>query len=145
VLKKTNILFLVFVSSLLLTSCNIFLSRSLRSDPGIHQESIQPFPDTLAAPEVIPDTLVPDSLEQLMDTLVPDSLIIPPDTLPDTLSILMVGDVMLGTNYPNAGYLPPGNNCRPLLEPVADILKDADISFCNLEGVFAGEKGTAKY
>jgi hypothetical protein len=53
-----------------------------------------------------------------------------------TLSIIGVGDIMLGTDFPNRNYMPPGNNCMPLLNPVKDILGDADITFGNLEGCF---------
>jgi hypothetical protein len=76
-----------------------------------------------------------------------DTLLVPADTvihLPDTITLIMVGDVMLGTNYPSAQYLPPGNNCAPLLDSVRQYLLDADITFCNLEGVFAGDKGSPK-
>ncbi|NPA42865.1 MAG: CapA family protein [Chlorobi bacterium] len=54
----------------------------------------------------------------------------------DTLTLVAVGDIMLGTNYP-AGYLPPGNDCRPLLEEVKPYLRDADVTFGNLEGTFS--------
>lgn len=62
----------------------------------------------------------------------------------DTISIIGVGDIMLGTDYPSEKYLPPSNNCYPLLENVKGILQDADITFGNLEGVLAGENGTPK-
>ncbi len=62
----------------------------------------------------------------------------------ESISIVMVGDVMLGTNYPEASYLPAGNNCTPLLEPVKAFIREGDIRFCNLEGVFAGTQGVPK-
>lgn len=69
---------------------------------------------------------------------------IPEDSLktekskPDTVSIIGVGDMMLGTNYPTSpNYLPPGNDCSSLLAPVSDILRDADLTFGNCEGVFS--------
>ena len=49
------------------------------------------------------------------------------------ISIVAVGDIMTGTNYPSARYLPP-NGGATLLNPVEDILQDADITFGNLEG-----------
>jgi poly-gamma-glutamate capsule biosynthesis protein CapA/YwtB (metallophosphatase superfamily) len=64
--------------------------------------------------------------------------------LKDTITIVAVGDIMLGTNYPSAKYLPPNNNCYPLLSEVKPFLSEADIAFGNLEGVFAGEHGNAK-
>jgi hypothetical protein len=62
----------------------------------------------------------------------------------DTLSIIGVGDIMLGTDYPSSIYLPPGNNCTPLLEAVNHVLQDADITTGNLEGTFAGDSGKPK-
>lgn len=54
----------------------------------------------------------------------------------DTVSIIGVGDVMLGTPYPLRSYLPPNNDCSPLLVEVKDILQSADVTFGNLEGCF---------
>jgi poly-gamma-glutamate capsule biosynthesis protein CapA/YwtB (metallophosphatase superfamily) len=51
---------------------------------------------------------------------------------------------MPGTNYPDNRYLPPGNNCDALFAPVTGILRSADITFGNLEGVFCSEGGKAK-
>lgn len=48
------------------------------------------------------------------------------------LTIAAVGDIMLGTDYPLDRLPPPEVN---LLEPVADTLQQADITFGNLEGV----------
>lgn len=50
------------------------------------------------------------------------------------IRIVGVGDLMLGTAYPSRKYLPPNENCSPLLEDVKDYLSEADISFGNLEG-----------
>lgn len=51
------------------------------------------------------------------------------------VSIIGVGDIMLGTDFPSRDFLPP-NDGRDLLTPVQDILKGADIAFANLEGTF---------
>lgn len=56
--------------------------------------------------------------------------------LVDTLTVIGVGDIMLGTDYPSKSYLPPGNDCTPLLADVKSILQDADVTFGNLEGCF---------
>lgn len=53
-----------------------------------------------------------------------------------SISILGVGDVMLGTSFPSVKHLPPNNNCSKLLEDVAPVIMDADIAMCNLEGCF---------
>ena len=60
----------------------------------------------------------------------------------DTISFIAVGDIMLGTAYP-AGYLPP-NDGRNLLDPVKDILKNADVTFGNQEGALFDGVGTPK-
>ncbi len=51
---------------------------------------------------------------------------------------------MLGTDYPSADYLPPNKDCKPLLSAVKEELKDADLTFGNLEGSLAGSSGTPK-
>lgn len=48
------------------------------------------------------------------------------------LRVRAVGDVMLGTSEP-AGHLPPDGGAL-LLEAVAPLLRDADVTFANLEG-----------
>lgn len=63
--------------------------------------------------------------------------------LADTLTIIGVGDIMLGTNYPSAEYLPPANGAM-LLADVADVLRQADVTFGNYEGVIINEGGTPK-
>ncbi|EIJ43684.1 Bacterial capsule synthesis protein [Beggiatoa alba B18LD] len=59
----------------------------------------------------------------------------------ETVDIIGVGDMMLGTNYPVAELLPP-NQGRDLLANVQDILRNADVTFGNLEGVILDEGGT---
>jgi poly-gamma-glutamate capsule biosynthesis protein CapA/YwtB (metallophosphatase superfamily) len=60
----------------------------------------------------------------------------------DTITIIGVGDVMLGTSYPT-GYLPPDDG-RSLLSPVAPYLKSADVTFGNHEGSLFDGKGIPK-
>ncbi|MBL7978150.1 MAG: CapA family protein [Bacteroidetes Order II. Incertae sedis bacterium] len=60
----------------------------------------------------------------------------------DTISVIGVGDMMLGTNFP-AGFLPP-NDGRHLLKPVQHWLQDADLTFGNLEGVILTGEGQMK-
>ncbi len=61
----------------------------------------------------------------------------------DTITIIGVGDMMLGTNYPSAAYLPP-NDGKDLLKPVEEILCDADLTFGNLEGCLLTKGGHVK-
>ncbi|MEP2771903.1 MAG: CapA family protein [Fulvivirga sp.] len=64
--------------------------------------------------------------------------------LKDTVSIIGVGDIMMGTNFPEDHYLPP-NQGKDLLSDVDSILQSADITFGNLEGVILNEGGDPKY
>ena len=135
-------------------------------DPGLlpHMQSdtlLKPVPVKLAHPT--PDlwshynlTGIPDSL-QLSDTIVQQ---FPPPALTDSmlwshlyqdefleespLTIVGTGDIMLGTSYPNESYLPPGQDCSPILRPVHQVLQSGDLLFGNLEGVFCSEGGTPK-
>lgn len=60
----------------------------------------------------------------------------------DTITIIGVGDIMLGTSYPE-GYLPPDDG-KDLLTPVEKILQNATITFGNHEGTLFDGKGTPK-
>ena len=62
---------------------------------------------------------------------------------PDTISIIGVGDMMLGTNYPEDKYLPPDSG-KYLLDAVRETLKSADLTFGNLECVILNEGGDPK-
>lgn len=60
-----------------------------------------------------------------------------------TVTIIATGDIMLGTNYPRTSYL-PSNGGKDLLKDVEDILKNADVTFGNLEGTMFDGPGTPK-
>jgi hypothetical protein len=70
----------------------------------------------------------PDSI-----SLIHDSTIV---LVPKKIVITAVGDIMLGSSFPSAQFLPPHDNPYLLLESVADTLKASDITFGNLEGSF---------
>jgi poly-gamma-glutamate capsule biosynthesis protein CapA/YwtB (metallophosphatase superfamily) len=53
--------------------------------------------------------------------------------LPDSLCIAAVGDIMLGTSYPNNNTLPP-DSAKNSFKNILDELHDADVKFGNLEG-----------
>ena len=65
------------------------------------------------------------------------------DTLPecvakkDTVTIVAVGDVQLGTFYPDFKYLPSYEAVCCFLNDVKPALAGGDVTFCNLEGCFA--------
>lgn len=56
-----------------------------------------------------------------------------PPALPDSICIAAVGDMMLGTSYPDSTTLPPDSAVNSF-KPALDDLKSADITFGNLEG-----------
>ncbi len=60
----------------------------------------------------------------------------------DTLTIVGVGDIMMGTNYPE-NKLPSGNGAF-LMKDVESYLSDADVTFGNLEGTLLNTGGTPK-
>ena len=62
---------------------------------------------------------------------------------PDTFSLVAVGDIMMGTNFPRASYL-PADSGKWLWTDVKPYLQDADLTFGNLEGVILDEGGDAK-
>ncbi len=63
---------------------------------------------------------------------------------PDSVySIIMVGDMMLGTNYPSEASLPPDDGKFILSDP-AEILQSADVTIGNLEGTLLNKGGTPK-
>jgi Bacterial capsule synthesis protein PGA_cap len=92
--------------------------------------------DTLMVETPRPDTLI---VEEVQDSV----NIFAHRLLKDTISITAVGDMMLGTNYPNDSYLPP-NEGRGQLTKVDSLLNGSDILFGNLEGVILNEGGTHK-
>ncbi len=78
----------------------------------------------------------------LRDTLtLPEAL----DTVPPvrTYRVIGVGDIMLGTNYPSPSYLPPEDGAL-LLAEVRDTLRQADVTFGNLEGTMFDQGGRPK-
>lgn len=62
---------------------------------------------------------------------------------PKTVVLMGVGDLMLGSNYPSPNFLPK-NAGKDILQEVAPVLKKADITFGNLEGVILSANGTPK-
>lgn len=58
------------------------------------------------------------------------------------LDFAAVGDIMLGTNFPDNSTLP--NNPESLLKPADSLLLSADVTFGNAEGVFLNNGGESK-
>ncbi len=61
----------------------------------------------------------------------------------DTVTVIGVGDIMLGSNYPSDDYLPP-NKGADLMKEAHDILKNATVTFGNLEGTVLNNGGVVK-
>ncbi len=76
----------------------------------------------------------PDSTEVVTDTL--------EISLPTTIRIVGVGDVMPGSDFPDRKKF-PANNGEDLIHPqLLEIIRNADIAFCNLEGSIADDAPT---
>ncbi len=80
----------------------------------------------------IEDSTVLDAVA--IDSIIPEK--------EDTLTIVAVGDIMMGTDYPNTSSLPPSDG-KTLFKGVQQYLEPADLTFGNLEGVI-GRGGVAK-
>ena len=65
----------------------------------------------------------------------PPEAAVPTNPVEGKIRIKAVGDIMLGTDYPE-DRLPPDNG-EAQLAAVKDLLKDADVTFGNLEGALA--------
>ncbi|MFM8834596.1 MAG: CapA family protein, partial [Cytophagales bacterium] len=61
----------------------------------------------------------------------------------DTVTVIGVGDIMMGTNYPDNSGLPPQDG-KELMRAVESILQNADVTVGNLEGVLLDKGGIAK-
>ncbi|MBN2683120.1 MAG: CapA family protein [Bacteroidales bacterium] len=66
---------------------------------------------------------IKDSIDIIQDSVKTDR----------TIKIVGVGDLMIGTNFPNSSHLPP-NDGKDILVPAHKYLQPADVAFGNLEG-----------
>ncbi len=72
-----------------------------------------------------------DTLSIRKDTLVHTDTI---RTKADTLTLIGVGDIMMGTDFPEAAFLPPNDGATIFPDSIKTILRNADVTFGNLEG-----------
>lgn len=86
----------------------------------------------------------PNSPPASSDTIFWSYLYLDESSETTSLTIIGTGDIMLGTDYPSPSYLPPGQDCSPLLRPLHDLLQSGDVLFGNLEGGFCSTGGTPK-
>jgi poly-gamma-glutamate capsule biosynthesis protein CapA/YwtB (metallophosphatase superfamily) len=67
----------------------------------------------------------------------------PERAMPDTLTIAMTGDIMMGTTFPSV--MLPANDGKNLFRDVKDLLVNADLAVGNLEGALCdGGQSTKK-
>ncbi|MBX9851541.1 MAG: CapA family protein [Cytophagaceae bacterium] len=112
---------------------------SSTSDPAKSETTV--IKDSLPVEKAITDSGINKVKETVKDTVVPAPVKM---KRKDTISIIGVGDIMLGTTYPSdANYLAPDDG-KFLLKPVEHILKNADITFGNHEGTLFNGIGTPK-
>ena len=127
--KLSHILVAIGMVVILLNSCKPSQVSTSQKPPSADTTDIQTYYITSDG-----DTL--ESLEETVDINIHR-------LLKDTISVIGVGDIMMGTNFPSEKYLPPENGSR-LWREVNDLLNDADLTFGNLEGVVLDSGGTQK-
>lgn len=62
----------------------------------------------------------------------------------DTVKIVAVGDIMMGTSYPDRSYLPPNNDAFALFANVKSVFERGNIVFGNLEGALTDSHENVK-
>jgi hypothetical protein len=98
------------------------------------------------APDGVPGAPAPEAAPQA-PAATPTETPAPADApaaVPAPITVAAVGDVMLGSTFPDetGGLLPPDDGAR-LLAEVAPILRAADLAFANLEGPLV-DSGTSE-
>ena len=124
----------IFVIIFFLSACKVSQKTSTKSNtPEIDSSAIAQIDTILVKPDTLIAEVIQDSVEIQVHRLIKD-----------TVSIIGVGDIMMGTNFPEEWYL-PANEGRDLLTEVNPILRNADVTFGNMEGVILNEGGNPKY
>ena len=122
-----------FVIIIVFASCKSQKKVSATTQSTINLDSLAHLQkDTIETIAKLPDTTAVMDIDQPLETIKKDSII-----------ITGVGDIMLGTNFPETYYLPP-NKGKDMLTGVAPLFAGADIVFGNLEGVLLDSGGTQK-
>jgi hypothetical protein len=110
--------------------------------PGLWSSyNLTGIPDTIDVKALI---LEADQPPVLSDSMLWSHIYLEDELEKEALILVGTGDIMLGTNYPKESYLPPSQDCSPILRPVHHVLQSGDVLFGNLEGVFCGEGGRPK-
>lgn len=74
----------------------------------------------------------------------PVVMVAPVAILPDSVCIAAVGDIMLGTSYPDKNTLPPDSG-KSSFKNIVNQLHGADVTFGNLEGALLDTGAPARY
>lgn len=130
---KSNYLILIFCFAVACKSTKL-VTQSSGSENALDTLEVASKPDTIYL-----ITQKGDTLSRLDEEVDIDILRL----FPDTVSIAAVGDIMVGTNFPNKSYLPKDSGAY-LWDHTRRILQDADITFGNLEGTILDEGGEQK-
>ena len=127
-------LFYVFSISLLVVAC--------KSQKVVSTLPDEPEVEVIDSASLEPQYWVTEDLDTLysLDEEVEIEIV---RVIKDTLTLIGVGDIMMGTNFPSENYL-PGNDGKDLWAEVSDTLRQADVTFGNLEGVILNEGGDQK-
>jgi hypothetical protein len=129
--------FLIILLILALESCKV-LVKTQSNTPN------PPAADTILTIDTIPSqNLLITQKGDTLDSLFQEVEISISRLLPDTVKIMAVGDIMMGTKFPNESFLPGGNG-EYLWDHTRELLKSADITFGNLEGTMLDGEGEPK-
>ncbi|MFT7020880.1 MAG: hypothetical protein ACJASO_003080, partial [Cyclobacteriaceae bacterium] len=138
---NSRLFIFVLVISLIFQGCKTSRVSSSQNQSldtlVVSVDTLQPTTNLPAPPHYITST--GDTLESL-DISIPIKI---GRVKQDSIHFAAVGDMMMGTNFPNAGYL-PNNKGYNLWKEVKEELQDADVTFGNLEGVILDAGGQQK-
>ena len=132
-----NYLFICLISGIVITGCKVNRVATKPGSAGL------PGDNPIVPPKAQQDTLFITAKGDTLTSLDQEVSIKVHRLIKDTLSIIGVGDIMLGTNFPKPDYLPPDSG-QFLLAQAQPFLTDADVTFGNLEGVILNDGGEQK-
>lgn len=134
-----NRFFCLLVMIVLLAACK---SQRISTSSKSKKEPVLVLDSTILKSDTVSVEFERLALSLQIDSMIIASLL--EAIMSDTLTIVGVGDIMLGTNFPKEHLLPP-NRGKNLLDGVKDILQNADLTFGNHEGVILNDGGRPKY
>lgn len=157
-ISQLKLLGLIILSLLFVRACVIFRKKSAPEAKFVERDTLAVVEKTEKLPLDSAFVLQADISEQhsvlrgedIAETVKNDSvsaiasLLSSAISTKDTFTVIGVGDIMLGTNFPSKDYLPSNNDCTPLMQDVLPILQSADVTFGNLEGAFSDDAPVTK-